>query len=199
MQLRQLKSIAYTLQLVEAVIRHEVTGLNGQAAQQVVKAGFAFMINVSYAAALTAQGLIAKAKLAVLGSLQGQHLLQSCTSLLLTYSSMLQCSGTAACQASCALCVHLLLLLQQSEPRAVTGGTGSGICMSQSLAAGLVPAGRCLMAVASAICPGSSSGLSTQQLVQKQASDLKKWLGNLWVQPPDGSVADIHHSQKMPL
>jgi hypothetical protein len=195
-QLRQIHSVAYALQLVEAVIRRTSSCPNGKAAHQDVKAGYDFTISVSFAAALTAQSFIRKAKPAVLGSLQGQQLMQSCTSLLLTRSSLLQHSGTAETQASLALCLQLLQSLLRSEPLAAAGGMGSGICMSQSLAAGLVLAGRCLMAVASAICPGSSSGLSTQQLVQKQASDLKKWLGNLWVQPPDGSVADIHHSQK---
>jgi hypothetical protein len=86
-QLRQLQSVAYTLQLVEAVIRCQAASL-AATPKALEEVGLCYACN-GFDAASTALDLISRAGEAVLGSLQGQQLLQSCTSLLLTSTRLL--------------------------------------------------------------------------------------------------------------
>jgi hypothetical protein len=91
----------------------------------------------------SALGLLSNAEQTVLGSVQGQQLLQSCMSLLLTCNSLLQSKRTVASPGNMSMYVELLQLLQRSAEALAGGGSSCG--MSQSLAAGLVLAGRTLV------------------------------------------------------
>jgi hypothetical protein len=113
----------------------------------------------------------------VLGSLQGQLLLQSCTSLLLTYSTLPSADYTIA-PWSLRLCVLLLERLQPSEALAAAGGSSYGI--SQSLAAGLFLIGRCFKLLSLQISPpgtdNSGSACSTEQQGTQLRAYLREWL-----------------------
>jgi hypothetical protein len=103
---RQLESVAYTLQLVKAAGRSQAASLKTmlsvlgeQGLQQLqsgtIDADLADRIQLPYVACMSANRLVAKADQSnplakVMGSLQGQQLLQSCTSLLLTCRSIMQ-------------------------------------------------------------------------------------------------------------
>jgi hypothetical protein len=148
MQLQQLQSVAYTVQLVEATVRLSADpealplaeACQGAAQLQPRRLGADKVCGgTALAVVESALRIILKAGQTVLGSLQGQQLLQSCTSLLLTCCSLLQRLGSAASPVDMSLCVHLLQLLQHSDAL-VTGG--SSCSMFQSLAAGLAAAGR---------------------------------------------------------
>ena len=172
MQLKQLQSVAYTLQLVEAVVRRQASCIKaelwGLVEQRLQQPGSApkELIEITHASATSALQLICGAGESVLGSLQGQLLLQSCTSLLLTCSSILQNSQYVASPSDLEVCVRLLQLLQRSEAHAAAGGSTCG--MSQSLTAGLALVGRCLLAVGAGLNPlgtvGSGLGNSTADL-----------------------------------
>jgi hypothetical protein len=189
-QLRQLQSVAYTLQLVEAALRGHAVSLTAQRAA-LVQGGLqpsdalwhSSFLDIGYhaaRAALTlARPLALKASPAVLGSLQGQLLLQSCTSLLLTYSSQQLSADCTSTPQDLQQCVLLLQCLQQSEALAAAGGSSScGI--SQSLAAGLWLVGRCLLLLE--IGPlgtgdGSSSSASSPE---QQGTELRAYF-RVWM------------------
>ena len=169
-QPEQLRSVACTLHLVEAAIRPCAAGIvaSSSVLEPVTTSGnLADCIQVAYDATTSAMFLIHRADdcnppAQILRSLQGQQLLQSCTSLLLTCSSIMQSSQALERQLSerpsnLAMYVRLLQLLQRSEPLAA-GGSSPG--MSQSLAAGLSLVGRCLVALGSTIGqPGAAFNL----------------------------------------
>jgi hypothetical protein len=200
---RLLQSVAYTLQLVEAAVRRHTVSLTAQR-KAVVEGGLQPNLlssqrhkgcpDIACAAAGAAMNLtsVCKASPAVLGSLQGQLLLQSCTSLLLTYSSMLVADYTASPR-SLQLCALLLRRLQQSdfEGQAAAGGSSCGI--SQSLTAGLSLVGRCFKLLSLQIqvnLPGagdsssssssstssSSSASSPEQQGRKLRAYFRDWL-----------------------
>ena len=171
MQLQQLQSVAYTVQLVEATVRLSADpealplaeASQGAAQLQPRRLGADKVCGgTALAVVESALSIILKAGQTVLGSLQGQQLLQSCTSLLLTCCSLLQRLGSAASPVDMSLCVHLLQLLQHSDAL-VTGG--SSCSMFQSLAAGLAAAGRSLVVLGALLqptleCDSSSSALT---------------------------------------
>jgi hypothetical protein len=171
-QLKQLQSVGYTLQLVEAVARRQASCIKaelwGLVEQRLQQPGSApgDLIEITHASATSALQLICGAGVSVLGSLQGQLLLQSCTSLLLTCSSILQNSQYVTSPSDLDVCVRLLQLLQRSEAHAAAGGSSCG--MSQSLTAGLALVGRCLLAVGAGLnslgTVGSGLGNSTADL-----------------------------------
>ena len=168
MQLRQLHSAACALQLVEASLRGQAACIKAwsSALGLSVLSEHGLLHSVSaYASFNAATHLISRADESgllaqVMGSLQGQQLLQSCTSLLLTSSSIMQSSQLSARPADLVIFVQMLQLLQRSESIAA-GGTYPG--MSQSLAAGLALVGRCLVVMGTALGPpdtGDSSAAS---------------------------------------
>ena len=199
MQLQQLQSVAYTVQLVEAIVRLSadpealpLAGASQGAAQlQPRRLGAGKVLGAdkvcggtALAVVHSALSILSRAGNTVLGSLQGQQLLQSCTSLLLTCSSLLQRLGSAATPADMALYVELLQLLERSEA-SVTGGSSSG--MSQCLAAGLAAAGRTLVALGTVLKPSSDVGSSSSTLLQDEVqvgmvhmSRLNSWLSACW-------------------
>jgi hypothetical protein len=168
-QLRQFQSVAYTLQLVEAVARHaavwekahcmttSTSAANavrhppGQQQRQTVSHSYM----LGYGAARSAVQLLSSAGQAMLGSVQGQQMLQSCTSLLLTCSSIVHSRQHDASPADLALSAKLLQLLVRSEAAsarlAAAGAHGSSCTVSRSLAAGLALAGRDLVALGSSL------------------------------------------------
>jgi hypothetical protein len=167
---RLLQSVASTLQLVEAVVRSQAAAtkrclpdeqgmqLLGGPLLDIFSIDFGAHMYCAYIAFASALQLFPSAdesdQLAqVVGSLQGQQLLQSCPSLLLTSSSIMLSSPLNARPLDLSIYVQLLQLLQRSESVAA-GGTYPGI--SQSLAAGLSLVGRCLVALSSAVTPPDS-------------------------------------------
>mgnify|MGYP001807194021 CR=1 FL=1 len=107
-----------------------------------------------YDAVATAFRLAARVDQFVLGSLQGQQLLQSCMSMLLTYSSLLHSTDRFFTPASLLLCVQLLQLLQWTE--ALAAGDSS-CAMSHSHAAGTLLVGRGLQRIATRLSPSYTS------------------------------------------
>jgi hypothetical protein len=214
MQLRQLQSVAYTVQLVEATVRlsadPEALSLaeacQGAAQLRPHRLGAGKVLGAdkvcggtALAVVHSALSIISRAGHTVLGCLQGQQLLQSCTSLLLTCSSLSQRLGSAATPADMALYVELLQLLQRSEAL-VTGGSSSSV--SQSLAAGLAVAGRTLVALGTVLKPPldvtSSSSTSLQDEVQVRMvhmSRLNGWLSACWHASAGEGAAQDNNAQ----
>jgi hypothetical protein len=186
MQLRQLQSVAHTLQLVEAHIRRDAAKRKAQnegwrPPSWDNQRGISNDHIAGFVAARTAVQLIAGAGDAVLGSLQGQLLLQSCTSVLLTCDGIVQNKQHDASPASLALCVRLLQLLQRAEPLAAADSSTCG--MSQSLAAGSVLAGRCLIAVLTQLYPASF-------IIEEHCASMDSWLSHCdFLTPAEGSLS----------
>lgn len=114
-QLRQLQSIAYTLQLVEAAIRQQAVWISAkmeasEGDKSTLQQYYRSCYTAGFFVAETAVDFIPKADWAVV-SLQGQQLLQSSTSLLLTCNSMLLSWSDAAFPGTLSLCVRGLPLL----------------------------------------------------------------------------------------
>jgi hypothetical protein len=172
-QLAQLQIVAYALQLVEAVVRRSADFLKAAAQQKQASKGMqqgpapAYVVchTNGYAVVKSALSMIGKVGDAALRSLQGQLLLQSCTSLLLTCDSRAFIPNPL----NLSLCVQLLQLLRRSEAQAA-GGTRHG--MSQSLAAGVTLLGRLLVTLGTELTPddysGSSSSMSCSLLYTAQ-------------------------------
>lgn len=136
----------------------------------------------------TAVDLIPKADWAVV-SLQGQQLLQSSTSLLLTCNSMLLSWSDAAFPGTLSLCVRGLPLLHLAAAQAAPGDTSCG--MSQSLAASLALAGRCLVALGTGLSYSTSLVSSSSSI---DASQVEQGLGlrstiQWWLMPDSSSAA----------
>jgi hypothetical protein len=189
MQLRQLQSVAYTLQLVEAALRGHAVSLRAQR-EALVQGGLQpsvalclnSFLNIGYnaaRAALTlARPLALKASRAVLESLQGQLLLQSCTSLLLTYSSQQLRADYTATPQDLGQCVLLLQCLQQSEALAAAGGSSCSI--SHTLAAGLLLVGRCLLSLDFSPGPGTGDSSSSASSPEQQGTELRAYF-RVWM------------------
>jgi hypothetical protein len=133
--------------------------LLGDSLRDEISANFGSHVSSACVAFTSAMSLFPRAERSdqlaqVVESLQGQQLLQSCTSLLLTSISIMLSSSLIARPSDLGLYVYLLQLLQRSESVAA-GGTYPG--MSQSLAAGLSLVGRCLVALSSALTPPDNS------------------------------------------
>jgi hypothetical protein len=196
MQQRQLQSAAYALQLVEAVIRQHAAKDKARTEShkgwlpptfQQQQGNISSEHIKGYLAARSVVQLVSGVKDAVLGSLQAQQLLQSCTSLLLTCDSIVHNKQHAATPALLALSVQLLQLLQRSEAQAAAGRTSCGL--SQSLAAGLALGGRCLMAIGMAIMPATTAGSGSSAIDEHRAL-IDSWLSlSDFCTPPEGSAA----------
>jgi hypothetical protein len=117
-QLRQFQSFAYTIQLLEAVIRRNgvSAAVAGESEVAVDTHGLQLSARdvnldcfwVGYDAVGTALGLACRVDQSVLGSLQGQQLLQSCTSTLLNAPACCTASAKVfrqeACISACSSC-----------------------------------------------------------------------------------------------